>query len=88
MEYTNHPLVGEPVYRASTPKNAAAGLGLDRQFLHSYQLRFTHPVTGAEMLFFDPLPADLQAALDRLQDRSEGRTEFGRQVFEELSSAT
>ncbi len=88
MEYTNHPLVGEPVYRASTPKNATAGLGLDRQFLHSYQLRFTHPVTGAEMLFFDPLPADLQAALDRLQDRSEGRTEFGRQVFEELSSAT
>jgi 23S rRNA pseudouridine1911/1915/1917 synthase len=38
-------------------------LGLARQFLHAYRLRFGHPATGEEIDVASPLPADLEAAL-------------------------
>ena len=87
MEYAKHPLAGEPVYRSRAPKDPAADLGLERQFQHSFQLAFTHPATGEELSFADNLPADLQAALDSLADRSRGRTEAGEEVFELLRDA-
>ena len=87
MEYAKHPLAGEPVYRSRAPKDPTADLGLERQFLHSFQLAFTHPATGEELSFADNLPADLQAALDSLADRSRGCTEAGREVFELLRDA-
>ena len=87
MEYAKHPLAGEPVYRSRAPKDPAADLGLERQVLHSFQLAFTHPATGEELSFADNLPADLQAALDSLADRSRGRTEAGEEVFELLRDA-
>jgi 23S rRNA pseudouridine1911/1915/1917 synthase len=40
-------------------------LGLSRQFLHAYRLRFRHPVTGEDVDVTSPLPADLEAALAR-----------------------
>lgn len=40
-------------------------VGLGRQFLHAHRLRFTHPLTGAELAFESPLPADLEGALGR-----------------------
>jgi 23S rRNA pseudouridine1911/1915/1917 synthase len=40
-------------------------LGLDRQFLHAYRLRFAHPVTGEAVGVTSPLPPDLEAALER-----------------------
>jgi 23S rRNA pseudouridine1911/1915/1917 synthase len=40
-------------------------LGLERQFLHAYRLRFAHPVTGEEVDVTSPLPPDLEAALSR-----------------------
>jgi 23S rRNA pseudouridine1911/1915/1917 synthase len=42
-------------------------LGLERQFLHAHRLRFTHPVTGAELDLESPLPDDLGTALQRLR---------------------
>lgn len=56
-----HPIAGDPVYARRDP------LGLGRQFLHSYRLRFTHPVTGAEVKAEAPLPADLAEVLARLR---------------------
>jgi 23S rRNA pseudouridine1911/1915/1917 synthase len=44
-------------------------LGLARQFLHSYRLRFRHPVTGEEVDVESPLPPDLEAALARARAR-------------------
>ncbi len=44
-------------------------LGLNRQFLHAYGLRFQHPVTGAEVDLESPLPADLEAALARAREQ-------------------
>jgi 23S rRNA pseudouridine1911/1915/1917 synthase len=40
-------------------------LGLERQFLHAYRLRFAHPVGGEQIDVSSPLPPDLEAALDR-----------------------
>jgi 23S rRNA pseudouridine1911/1915/1917 synthase len=40
-------------------------LGLERQFLHAYRLRFRHPVTREDVDVVSPLPDDLQEALER-----------------------
>ena len=37
-----------------------------RTFLHAARLRFTHPITGAEIQVESPLPPDLAEALERL----------------------
>ena len=75
MEYIGHPLVGDPLYG---PQNRPkAQHGLSRQFLHSWRLCFTHPDTGEEMEFFDPLPDDLQQVLEDIESYSRGRTEAG-----------
>jgi 23S rRNA pseudouridine1911/1915/1917 synthase len=55
----DHPVVGDPEY------GTAGRLGLERQFLHAARLAFTHPVTGERVDVSSPLPADLQAALER-----------------------
>jgi 23S rRNA pseudouridine1911/1915/1917 synthase len=54
-----HPVVADPRY----------GRGdrlAPRVFLHAARLRFTHPVTGKEVLAESPLPEDLQEALRSL----------------------
>jgi 23S rRNA pseudouridine1911/1915/1917 synthase len=43
--------------------------GLDRQFVHSAMLRLRSPHDGREDVFRSPLPADLNAALERLRRR-------------------
>ena len=59
MRAIGHPVCGDREY-------GHAGLyGLGRQFLHAARLAFAHPVTGAAVDVSSPLPADLQAALDR-----------------------
>jgi 23S rRNA pseudouridine1911/1915/1917 synthase len=56
-----HPVAGDPTYtRRDT-------LGLGRQFLHSYRLVFTHPMTGEAIDIEAPLPADLVEILARLR---------------------
>jgi 23S rRNA pseudouridine1911/1915/1917 synthase len=52
------PVSGDPVYGVKDD------LGLERQFLHAHRLRFAHPVSGAELDFESPLPADLRGALE------------------------
>ena len=52
-----HPVAGDPEY------GNAGRHGLERQFLHSARLAFTHPVTGEEVEFSSPLPPDLEQAL-------------------------
>jgi 23S rRNA pseudouridine1911/1915/1917 synthase len=54
-----HPVAGDPRY------GEAGRHGLTRQFLHSTRLSFKHPVSGEELEFDSPLPADLEAALER-----------------------
>jgi 23S rRNA pseudouridine1911/1915/1917 synthase len=53
------PVVGDPVY-------GVPGEGLDRQFLHSAELAFTHPFTGERIETRSELPPDLAGYLERL----------------------
>jgi 23S rRNA pseudouridine1911/1915/1917 synthase len=54
-----HPVAGDPEY------GAAGRHGLARQFLHAARLAFPHPMGGAAVDVSSPLPADLEAALQR-----------------------
>lgn len=60
LAFLKHPVVGDAVY--GHKKN---DLGLERQFLHASRIEFVHPVSGAQLSFSAPLPADLIAALGR-----------------------
>jgi 23S rRNA pseudouridine1911/1915/1917 synthase len=62
MAAIRHPCAGDPMYGADPV--LAARLGLERQWLHAVRLGFAHPVTGEELVFTSPYPADLQHALD------------------------
>jgi 23S rRNA pseudouridine1911/1915/1917 synthase len=64
MEAVGHPLIGDAVY------GGPDRYGLERQFLHSWRLRFNHPLTGEAMEFEADPPAELARALD--QARGEG----------------
>ena len=52
-----HPVIGDRAY------GDRSGLPLDRPFLHSRRVAFTHPVTGEPCRFESELPEDLQAVL-------------------------
>lgn len=80
MQYTRHPIVGDPVYTANAPRDPEAQLGLTRQFLHSFRIGFTHPITGEDLAFSDNLPRDLSCVLERLKERSRGLTAAGEEV--------
>jgi 23S rRNA pseudouridine1911/1915/1917 synthase len=62
LKAIGHPVVGDPVYGSGSK---IRGSTLKRQFLHAYQLKFTHPTTGAIIDLTAPLPDDLQAVLDQ-----------------------
>jgi len=55
------PVVGDTLY--GRKKN---DLGLNRQFLHSWQLQFSHPRTESPMSFEAPLDKELAAILENL----------------------
>ena len=46
---------------------AAAAAAFPRQALHAATLGFIHPVTGEELSFSSPLPADIEALLAALR---------------------
>lgn len=64
-----YPLLGDPLY-GSTPKDdplRAAAKALGRQALHAGVLGFVHPVTGENVRFTSPPPADFQTAVQSLR---------------------
>lgn len=77
MRHIGHHVVGDQLYgRGDRMRN----LGLERQFLHSWHIRFDHPVTGEVVELADCLPSDLLSVLKSLSVRSLGRTEVGEQI--------
>lgn len=58
----NCPVAGDPRY------GTAGRYGLERQFLHSHKLGFTHPKSGDHLDFCSELPADLATALERARE--------------------
>lgn len=70
-----HPIVGDPTYggvHRRVAANLRAVLRLERPFLHSARLAFTHPSDGRRVEFESPLPPDLQVVLDDIREREEG----------------
>lgn len=69
-----HPIVGDVTYggvHRRTGPNLRAVLRLERPFLHSARLAFTHPGDGRRVEFESALPADLQTVLDDIMMREE-----------------
>ena len=75
MAHIGHPVLGDPVYAAGFRTRAALLCepakvmleALGRQALHAAALGFEHPVTGQELLFESPLPADMTALVAALR---------------------
>jgi 23S rRNA pseudouridine1911/1915/1917 synthase len=62
-----HPIVGDAVYggvHRRVPPNLRAVMRLERPFLHSARLSFTHPADQRRVEFESPLPDDLASVLD------------------------
>lgn len=64
--HAGHPIAKDPKYGDADFDNTMSGLGLNRLFLHAWQLRFLHPVTGKEVAFEAPLDENLQQTLKQL----------------------
>lgn len=68
MTSAGHPLLGDQTYGTGMQSRAsklsdlarAALTRLGRQALHAWHLGFEHPVTGEQMSFDAPLPADME----------------------------
>ena len=60
MAAVGHPIIGDVTYGQRSDL-------IDRQALHARQLGFRHPRTGEALQLEAPLPADLQALLERLR---------------------
>ncbi len=63
LQAIGHPIVGDRSYGGGG--DLARTLGLDRPFLHSAWIGFTHPITGERIEVAEPVPADLEDALAR-----------------------
>ncbi len=77
LTHIGHPIVADKLYSGRDRLTLADLLGpdapnadhplLDRQALHAHTLRFTHPLSGNELLLTSPLPDDFSHALDALR---------------------
>ncbi|MEG2172515.1 MAG: dephospho-CoA kinase [Desulfovibrionaceae bacterium] len=63
MAHAGYPLWGDSLYGPRVP---AGDYTPPRQMLHAWQLAFTHPVSGEEMVFKCPPPADFVNCFQRL----------------------
>ena len=73
LAWLKHPVVGDEVYGAGRDKTIVDAeirrtvSNLERQFLHSAELGFRHPTTGAEVRFKADLPVELSSLLQLIK---------------------
>lgn len=67
LAHVGHPLIGDPVYGRRRAGADPALAGFPRQALHAASLGFRHPLTGAELRFEAPPPADFEGLLTLLR---------------------
>ena len=78
MAHAGHGLLGDQTYggrRKLSPQSvgegaASAAEAFPRQALHAATLGFRHPVTGRDLSFESPVPADFAALLDTLRRKT------------------
>lgn len=64
-----HPIVGDDLYATRTLQPPHAQW-TNRPFLHARSLSFTHPKQGRRVRIVAPIPADMRATLNRLEESS------------------
>ncbi len=69
MKHLGCPIVGDQLY---APRRKMP-FGLERVFLHSWMLAFSHPIDGRPMRFRAPLPPELVDFLTKAFSRDPGR---------------
>ena len=70
---SGHPVCGERVYSAPRGSEIVDRSQAVRVALHAADLGFVHPVTGENLQFSSPLPADIVRLIKRLRGLSAGR---------------
>jgi 23S rRNA pseudouridine1911/1915/1917 synthase len=73
MAESGHPVCGERVYSAPRGNEIVDRSQAARVALHAADLGFVHPVSGEEMQFSSPLPADIVRLIKRLRGLGAGR---------------
>ena len=69
-----HPIVGDQTYggvHRRVGQNLRAVMRLERPFLHSSRLAFTHPGDGRRVEFDSPLPPELEAVVEAISAQEE-----------------
>jgi len=64
FSYIGHSIVGDPIYGGKIKE-----VLLKRQFLHSYEISFKHPIIGKEIKAYSMLPDDLLKTLEILRKK-------------------
>jgi 23S rRNA pseudouridine1911/1915/1917 synthase len=64
MKYIGHPVLGDVDYGGS---DHLKDIKFTRQMLHSYRVRFTHPITSKEMEIIAPLPNDMKSLFKNIK---------------------
>lgn len=67
MTSIGHPLIGDKLYTLEQGEVDSMAGWIGRQALHASELGFRHPLTGEELLFEAPLPADMELLRQRLE---------------------
>jgi 23S rRNA pseudouridine1911/1915/1917 synthase len=76
LESQKHSIIGDQLYNSCKkmlPKNSSQELinflkNFSRQALHSYKIKFIHPISNQEISLQIPLPKDFQSLYDLLKD--------------------
>ena len=80
MAHAGHGLIGDPTYggkrklpqKALNPQALAAVAAFPRQALHAATLGFSHPVSGENLRFDAPMPADMADLIAKLRLPADG----------------
>jgi 23S rRNA pseudouridine1911/1915/1917 synthase len=71
LSESGHPVCGERVYVPSRRRVPRDESRAPRVMLHAAELGFVHPVTGKELLFESPLPADMRRVIAGLRSTTD-----------------
>ncbi|MFM2481122.1 23S rRNA pseudouridine(955/2504/2580) synthase RluC [Celerinatantimonas sp. YJH-8] len=65
-QHSGYSIAGDTKYSSHEQQHEAQQKGIERLFLHAWQIHFTHPKTGEKMTIQAPLAPELQAVVDQL----------------------
>lgn len=68
-QFSGHSIAGDRKYCTSEQLQQAKALGINRLFLHAWQIRLTHPRSEEEMIFQAPLDDELQGIVNKLAEK-------------------